>query len=245
MKRVGILVVLVLLACRHAAAAEESPDPRYAIGDVLFSDDFADLKNWSPEVEKGGKLSAHDGQMEIDVPGGCTAWFMPSLRGPVMIRYEARLISAGGTNDRVSDLNCFWMASDSRFPAAEMFAHPRSGKFSDYDRLLTYYVGLGGNTNTTSRFRRYIGRQDNRPLLPQNDLRDKADLLTANRWQTLRLVACGGLIQYWRDDKKLFEMNDPDPYKSGWFAVRTTWNHMAVRRLRIWSLTVPATWPSN
>ena len=109
----------------------------------------------------------------IDVPAGCTVWFKPQLTSPLMIEYEATVISSGGANDRASDLNCFWMARDSRSPD-NLFATARSGKFSDYDRLFTYYVGLGGNTNTTTRFRRYIGQQDNRPLLRQNDLRDKA-----------------------------------------------------------------------
>ena len=38
-----------------------------------------------------------------------------------------------------------------------MFARLRSGTFAEYNDLLTYYVGLGGNRNTTTRFRRYIG----------------------------------------------------------------------------------------
>ena len=76
------------------------------------------------------------------------------------------MISAGGKNDRVSDLNCFWMARDSRNPD-DLFAVHRTGKFADYNQLLCYYVGVGGNTNTTTRFRRYIGDANTRPLLPQ------------------------------------------------------------------------------
>ena len=109
--------------------------------------------------------------MEIDVPAGCTVWLKQRLDGPVMIEYEATVLRAGGANDRVSDLNCFWMARDSRSPD-DLFATPRSGKFADYNPLKCYYVGLGGNTNTTTRFRRYVGDT----LLtthscPQNDLR--------------------------------------------------------------------------
>jgi hypothetical protein len=125
------------------------------------------------------------------------------------------------------------MAMDSRWPD-DILSHPRSGKFTDYDPLLTYYVGLGGNTNTTTRFRRYIGQQDNRPLLPENDLRAKEDLIVANKTQTIRLIACGGTIEYWRDDKRLFNYTDPRPYTSGWFGVRTTKNHMVVKHFRVW-----------
>jgi Domain of unknown function (DUF6250) len=231
-------------------APRKSPDPRYAIGAVEYADDFNHgLSNWFTELQRGGSVTARDGQLDINVPAGCTVWFKPLLHGPLMIEYQATVISAGGPNDRVSDLNCFWMARDSRSPD-DLFATHRDGKFSDYDRLATYYVGLGGNTNTTTRFRRYLGRQDNRPLLPQNDLRDPADLLAANQTQTIRLVADGKLIQYWRNEKKLFEMIDPHPYTSGWFGLRTTINHMRVRQFRVYALKPladesPTTQPEN
>jgi len=223
-----------------AFAQEKRPDARFAIGALLHSDDFdgaqdKELANWKTERERGGDVTVAKGSMDISVPAGCTVWYKEKLSGPLMIQYKATVISAGGANDRVSDLNCFWMAHDSRSPD-DLFATVRSGKFADYDRLLCYYVGQGGNTNTTTRFRRYIGQQDNRPLLPQNDLKDKPNLLTPNVSQTIRLVACGKLIQYWRDDKKVFEMIDDQAYTNGWFGIRTTKNHMRVSSLRIWQL---------
>ena len=171
----------------------------------------------------------------IDVPAGCTVWFAPLIEGPVLIEYEARVVSAGGKNDRVSDLNCFWMARDARSPD-DLFATKRSGKFEEYNRLRAYYVGLGGNGNTTTRFRRYIGNQELRPLLPEHDLRDEADLITPNAWQRIRLVAHGKLIEYWRDDRKLFELLDDAPYESGYFGFRTVSNHMEIRRFRVYRL---------
>jgi Domain of unknown function (DUF6250) len=230
-----VCVVLLYLGMTTAWGQDKNPDPRYTIDARLYSDDFADLKQWSAELEKGGSVTVKDGTLDIDVPAGCTVWFRPFLRGPVMVQYQATVISAGGDNDRVSDLNCFWMARDSRSPD-DIFDQKRSGKFSDYDQLLTYYVGLGGNGNTTTRFRRYVGQKDNRPLLPENDLREKSDLIVANKPETLRLIACGNLIQYWRDDKSLFEMNDPSPYTSGWFGLRTTKNHMKIKDFRVFAL---------
>jgi hypothetical protein len=223
-------------------------DDRFEVGPVLFADDFSQdpAANWSAELERGGKVLARDRALEIDVPAGCTVWFKPRLDGPVMIEYQATVIRAGGANDRVSDLNCFWMARDSRSPE-DIFATHRSGAFTDYNRLRTYYVGLGGNSNTTTRFRRYIGDEQNRPLLPEHDLRDASDLLRANVSQTIRLVACGPLVQFYRDERKLFELNDAQPYTSGWFALRTTANHMAVRHFRVYRLHphVPATQPER
>jgi hypothetical protein len=237
--------LLILLLMVSTASARKSPDARFDLGQLQYKEDFdSDLSRWSSELEKGGAVSIKNGALDIDVPAGCTVWFKPLLSGPLLIQYDATVISAGGPNDRVSDLNCFWMARDSRGPG-DIFATNRSGKFADYDQLLTYYVGLGGNTNTTTRFRRYIGRQDDRPLLPENDLRDKPDLITPNQSQIIRLVAYGNLIQYWRNDKKLFELTDPHPYTSGWFALRTTKNHLQIKNLRIWTLTAaPTTQPS-
>lgn len=209
---------------------------------MLYSDDFHHgLHQWFVEIEKPGTVTAKDGVLDIDVPAGVTLWFRHELDGPVMITYEATVISAGGPNDRVSDLNSFWMATDPQSPN-DLFAHPRSGKFADYNTLRTYYVGLGGNGNTTTRFRRYIGDAVERPLLPQNDLsvKQRPELgIVANRPQTVTLIADGPLIQYWRDGKKIFEMNDPEPYTRGWFGIRTTKNHMQVRNVRVVRL-VPA-----
>jgi hypothetical protein len=221
------------------------PDKRIHLGNVLYADDFAHgLGQWRVELEPGasgagagtkGTVTAKDGVLDIDVPAGATVWFRQELDGPVMIQYEATVISAGGSNDRVSDLNSFWMAADPAAPA-DIFSHPRTGKFAEYNSLRMYYVGLGGNGNTTTRFRRYIGDAVERPLLPENDLsvaQHPEKGIAANKSQTVTLIASGSLIQYWRDGEKIFEMNDPQPYTKGWFAIRTTKNHMQVKHLRI------------
>jgi hypothetical protein len=241
------ILSIVLFAAPGIFAATTVPaslDPRFTIGETLYTDDFDhDLSNWCTELESGGSVAVGGNQLNIDVPAGCTVWFRPMLSGPVMIEYEATEVSAGGANDRVSDLNCFWMARDSRSPD-DLFATKRSGKFSDYDALRTYYVGQGGNGNTTTRFRRYIGEANNRPLLPEHDLRGGEDLLKPNLPQTIRLIANGSIVQYYRDGKRVFDFYDPQPYTSGWFALRTTKNRMAVRRFRVYRLSpAPATQP--
>jgi hypothetical protein len=154
-----------------------------------------------------------------------------------MIQYDAVAVAEGGPNDHVSDLNCFWMASDPGSPSGASL-RPRSGAFADYDDLLTYYVGQGGNRNTTTRMRRYVGQVDNRPLLPQHDISDPEHMLRPNARQTVQLVAAGRNIEYWRDGVKVFELDDPRPYTRGWFAIRTTAN-----RLRISNFTVHALRP--
>lgn len=216
-----------------ATPTDRSLDSRYRIGKTLYFENFRHgLSRWVLEEEKPGRVTAKDGTLDIDVPAGITLWFKPRLAGPVMITYQATIVSAGGPNDRVSDLNCFWMATDPSSPN-DLFAHPRKGRFSEYNTLLLYYVGLGGNGNKTTRFRRYIGSPTNRPLLPEDDLSSADHLIVPNREVTIRLIADGRLIQYFRDNVKFFEHIDPAPYTSGWFAFRTTKNHMRIRNLRI------------
>lgn len=239
-------LLLMLLAPKPAPAQEKQlVDARFQVGPLLFQDEFkTGLSQWQTELENGGKVEAQNGTLVIDVPAGCTVWFKPLIEGPVMIRYEATVISASGTNDRVSDLNCFWMARDARAPQ-DIFAPKRSGKFADYDQLRCYYVGLGGNSNTTTRFRRYIGEKSNRPLLPEHDLRDQKNLIAPNVPQLLSLVACGPLIQFYRDGQKLFELTDPEPYTSGWFAFRTVTSHLEIRHFQIHRLQPVGSAPAS
>jgi hypothetical protein len=228
--------VICTAALANAAPIPPPHDSRFRIGQVLYSDDYREgLVNWAVEAERPARVTAAGGVLDIDTPAGLTLWFKPELSGPVLIEYEAAAVSAGGPNDRVSDLNCFWMATDPRSPAGPL-SRPRSGAFADYNSLLTYYVGLGGNSNTTTRFRRYIGSDTQRPLLPENDRSSPNELLQPNRFQVIRLVADGRLIQYYRDEQRLFELDDPNPYTHGWFAIRTTQSHLRIRHFKVYRL---------
>ena len=218
---VSALALLILAGCASRPS-----------GGLLYKDDFRSLENWHIEAEKPGQIRAANGVLDIDVPAGVTLWFKPHLEGPLSIEFEATAVAEGGPNDQVSDLNVFWMANnvDGQQP---VFAHVRSGKFEDYNTLLTYYVGLGGNRNTTTRMRRYVGDPVLRPLRPGDDLAGDPYMLVPNQRQTIRLVANGKLIEYWRDGTRIFSMEDAAPYENGWFALRTTYSHLRVSNLRI------------
>lgn len=231
---------LFLLIASLAAADGSSPDPRYRTGARIAQDDFKrGLSLWSVELEHGGTVRAVDGELTIDVPAGCTLWLKQKLDGPLLIEYDATLIGRGGPNDRVSDLNNFWMARDTRSPE-RLLETLRSGAFADYDFLKCYYVGLGGNGNTTTRFRRYVGEPGNRPLRAEHDLGTADVLLRADVSQKVQLLAAGQHVAYYRDARRLFELDDPEPYTNGWFALRTTKNHMTVRRFRAYRLQAAA-----
>jgi hypothetical protein len=195
-----------------------------------------DLGHWHLEYEHPDtRVSLRDGVLDVDSPAGVTVWLAHPIEGPVEIEFEATAVAAGGPNDHVSDLNVFWMANN-RDGMEPVFAKPRSGAFAEYNDLLTYYVGLGGNRNTTSRFRRYIGDPVQRPLLPAHDLRSPEVLLVPNRKQTITLIADRNTIEYKRDGVTVFSLRDAAPYTRGWFGLRTTQNHLRVQGLRIVSL---------
>lgn len=220
----------------HPTPGDVVSDQRPTLGRLLHEDDFrGGLARWRVELERPGTIRATEGVLDIDVPRGATLWFEHELRSPVAIVYEATAVAAGGPNDRVSDVNCFWMARNRDGGAP--YERRRGGTFTEYNDLLTYYVGLGGNTNTTTRFRRYIGDPLVRPLLPEHDLTAPETLLAPNRKQTITLVAKGPVIEYWRDSQRLFHYTDPAPYVRGWFALRTVQSHVRIERLRVHALS--------
>ncbi len=198
------------------------------------TDDFHHgLAHWRVEAEAPSRVSVEDGVMDIDAPEGISVWWGKELRGPVAIEYEVMAVSAGGPNDAVSDVNAFWMATDPAAPDGSPLTRPRSGAFAAYDTLRTYYVGIGGNRNTTTRMRRYVGEPGNRPLLPEHDRADPAALLVANRWVPVRLAADAATVTVDFGGKRLFTMTDAAPYRRGWFALRTTKSHLRIRNFRI------------
>lgn len=188
--------------------------------------------DWRIEAEKAAFVTFGD-VIDIETPAGLSLWYRHELRGPVAIDFDALAVSEDGANDQVSDLNAFWMARDPAVRGGSVFAKKRSGAFAQYDALTTYYVGIGGNRNTTTRFRRYIGAPGNRPLLPAHDLAGSENLLVANRWTHVRLIADGRQIAVERDGRRIFALEDARPYRRGWFALRTTRSHLRIRNLRI------------
>lgn len=211
--------------------------PRGGRERLQYRDDFRDgLGQWLIESERPGRIVAARGSLDVAVPAGVTLWFRPVLEGPIAIDYVVTPVSAGGEWDTVSDVNCFWMATDPRVASGDVLARTRSGAFADYDELRTYYAGIGGNRNTTTRFRRYIGQRDNRPLLPQHDLSGAANMLVPNRPIRIRMIADGRRIALIRDGVVIFELDDPQPYTRGHFGLRTTWSHLRVSDFRVWRI---------
>ncbi len=203
---------------------------------LVYTDKFESLDNWIPEVQKSehSSVKAVENSMEINVSKGATIWFKHKLSGDVVIKYNVVVVDQGGVNDRVSDMNCFWMAIDPKHPS-DLFKSDRktTGHFHDYNPLKLYYVGLGGHNNTKTRFRRYRG-DGTKPLLEGHDLTDKKFMIEANRKYSVTLVAKNGTIQYYRDGILIYDFKDEHPYTEGWFGIRTVNNHMLISALSIY-----------
>jgi hypothetical protein len=216
---------LLLLLPGVLRAAEPAGTP----GALLQQDDFRHgLAAWVVEQQAGGTVAAVDGRLVINDAGGGTVWLRAALAAPVIITYAARVSSAS----RVSDLNCFWMASDPARPD-DLFARGRDGKFASYNSLRTYYVGYGGNNNTTTRFRRYDG-SGARPLLPEHDLAAPEFLLQPDHdYRIALVVAADGRVQFLRDGTVIFDWRDPAPLRHGWFGFRTVHSRIEISDFQV------------
>ncbi len=207
-------------------------------GELLYQEDFSDatLNNWVIEVQKpsASKIIAKDGKMHIDVPEGVLVWFKHKLEGDILIQYDMEVIKKGGPNDRVSDLNQFWMASDPKNP--NLFT--RNGNFPDYHGLLLYYVGMGGANNTTTRFRKYPG-DGTRPLLLEH--LDKDHLIKANTIHSVQIVCYKGTTQFIVNGEVFFNYKDPKPITAGHFGFRTVQNHETADNFKVYRLVDAST----
>jgi hypothetical protein len=232
MKTFWIVLIAGSIQYQHATAQPKQDKP-----DLIYSDDFeTDLSNWVIEQGEGGTAEIVNGQLDIVDEKGCTIWFKEKLKSPVMIEYEAIMIDSGGRRDRVSDLNCFWMAIDPEHPDDIFADTSRGGRFPNYHPLRLYYVGYGGNDNSTTRFRRYPGGGE-RPVLPEHDLNDPEFLLQGNRTMKIQLIADGEKIQFWRDGELIYDFVDEDPYLEGWFGFRTVRSHLRLDNFKVYRLS--------
>lgn len=201
----------------------------------------AQKKLWTLEAESPQTKLSWDGTTaDIISPKGTTLWYNEKMRGDVLIEYEARvLLDDDNPNEwnRLSDLNCFWMASDPQ--ADDIFANlkQRGGKFVNSYALQLYYVGFGGNHNSTTRFRRYnadpraVSQEALRPAVIK-EFTDAGHLLKPNHWYHIRLESIAGRVRYFIDGECLIDWPDPQPLRSGWFGFRTTLSHTQLRNFQ-------------
>lgn len=227
---------------------------RYIFMTLMLTTIFChDIKaqEWKVETESPeATVTWKNGTCDIFAPKGLTLWFNHRMEGNTVIEYEAmivadkRLRAVIPSSDnpkpqpRISDLNCFWMADK---------CGGCGGRFLDNYALSLYYMGYGGNYNTTTRFRRYNGDArgvtdaEYRPSILK-EYTDEAHLLKANHWYKIRLEQIDGRVRYYSDGELLVDYVDPQPLTSGYFGFRTTFAHARLRNFRF-SCSNPDTQP--
>ena len=196
---------------------------------ILFQDNFREnLLNWIVEFEEteSSTIRLINSKLDLSSSRGSTVWFNHKLSGNIMITYNATLIDASGKNDRVSDLNAFWMASEP----GKKTPFGRDGHFEAYDNLNLYYAGVGGHYNKYTRFRKYNSNGD-KPILKEYS--DTAHLLIGNKTYTVKIIVNNGLIQYYLNDELYWELKDETPYKEGYFGFRTTVSHQQFSNFKV------------
>ncbi|MFD1616303.1 DUF6250 domain-containing protein [Gelatiniphilus marinus] len=203
---------------------------------IIYRNALASSDNWVVEQQSNGQTIFKNKSIEVIDAKGCTIWFKNKLVAPVKITYNITIIDNGGEYDRVSDMNCFWMANDPKNPD-HFFkdSKKRAGHFPNYHHLKLYYVGYGGHHNTKTRFRRYNGNI-HRPLLPEHDLLDKKFMITANKTMKIEIIVKDNFTSYSRDGDIIFKVHDSQPYTNGYFGFRTVNNHMKIDNFKIMQL---------
>ena len=194
---------------------------------------------WIAEDESGDSRLVRDGDtLEITAPKGLTLWYPERLAGDYRITYEATVLMEEGPCDRLSDLNCFWAAEDPEH-GDDFFARTswRGGIFERYNSLDLFYVGYGGNGNTTTRFRRYYGNRygapadEVKPLI--GEYTDASHLLVANRPIRIEITVDSGRTTFRVDGEELFSRKLSPGEGDGYFGLRLLNNRTRIVNFRI------------
>lgn len=195
-------------------------------------------KYWKVESESPDyKVTFIGDTAEIVSPKGLTLWRKEKMNGRVTIEYDACVV-VEKEGDRLSDLNCFWMASDPIYPDNIWKREKwRNGIFLNCYSLQLYYMGYGGNYNSTTRFRRYDGNETGitdpkvRPAI-WKEYTDADHLLKANHWYHIKITNEDNRISYYIDGKQLVDFRDAEPLTEGWFGFRTTLSRTRITNFR-------------
>ena len=208
----ALLITFLALSCREEVVS------------ALNASEFDG--HWTVESESPDySISFKDDYCEIAAPKGLTLWRNEKMSGNVTIEYDACVV-VENENDRLSDLNCFWMASDPRAEDIWENIDGRGGVFANCASLQLYYVGYGGNWNSTTRFRRYNG-EPAPPIIKEYS--DEEHLLQANKWYHIVLKCINGNTSYTIEGNEIFAWTDPDPLTEGWFGFRTTLSRTRIK----------------
>ena len=195
-------------------------------------------KYWTVESESPDyKVTFRGDTCELLSPKGLTLWRKQQLATNTIVEYDAQVV-VEHDGDRLSDLNCFWLASDPQRKDIWRRQQWRSGIFLRCYTLQMYYLGYGGNHNSTTRFRRYDGDErgvDNLAYRPAilKEYTDAAHLLRPSHWYHVKIESTGGRTRFYIDSELIVDYLDPTPLQRGWFGFRTTLSRTRITNFQI------------
>lgn len=187
-------------------------------------------ENWRVEQEASTPASSTrqepDGSLLIQAHKGMTLWLLRPLAGSYTLTLDRTLLPSAPAC-RLSDMNFFWAAHEPN----NTLPRPRDGTLVSYNSLILVYAGIGGNANTTTRFRWYDSTGAR--LLLQESTQPQDLLQAAHTYHfTLRINKNTSTVLI--DGKKIFTHTLPlGP--AGYFGIRTvgscqTLNHFALHQ---------------
>ncbi|MBX9446984.1 DUF6250 domain-containing protein [Dickeya chrysanthemi] len=178
---------------------------------------------WRVEQEDPARtyIGIDEHTLTLDAAAGLTVWLDQPLSGGYRISYLREVLLQGQPNDRLSDLNQFWAARDP----ARTSLFTRHGELSEYDNLALYYVGMGGNWNSTTRFRYYNG-QGERQLL--GEFTDEAHLLRAGRRYRVTIEVDSTETRFLIDNQLYFRAHYAEPPANGYFGLRMVFSRQTI-----------------
>lgn len=222
-KMSGVLLIIGLML--QQAFGQQSP---------IQNVDLKKGSNWRFEFEypEKSRLYFEDSTMVVESFGGATIWLDSLLQDDYVIEYERMVVVDSGVYDRLSDLNQFWLAHES---GDDSLLSTRDGKLASYDGLDLFYVGMGGNYNSTTRFRKYDGRGE-RVLLEEKN--DQPYLLNPNVYYKIKTVVSprAGFTSFYVNDTLIFTYRGVIG-KKGFFGFRQTLTRQKIKNALIYPLS--------
>ena len=193
-------------------------------------------KYWEIEAEDAeSKVKFLGDTCEIIAPKGLTLWRKDIMTAGTVIEYDACVM-----NNRLSDMNFFWLASDPKAKNIWKRMNWRKGVFNRCYTLQMYYLGYGGNSNRTTRFRRYTGNEDavvDKNLRPAilKEYTDPQHLLKPDHWYHVKIMGEKGHVRIFIDHECIMDYKDPTPLESGWFGFRTTHSRTRITNFKAYN----------
>lgn len=227
-KHIQLIILSLLLVASTIVNAQVK---KKLIFQSVFSKPL-DCNTWVAEIDNipghTSTVYTYKSAMVLDTWGGVTVWLNKRLSGNLQIEYDRVVRMGEGCNDRIGDLNQFWMATDPNNDT--LFT--RRGKFDEYDNLSLYYVGMGGWNNTTTRFRKYMA--SSKPVI--KEYTDQEHLLGAEKVYHIKTIVKNGTSSFWVNGELFFNYTDPAPLKSGYFGFRSLQSRQEIRNLKIYAI---------